>query len=383
MIALFFGELTAVFSPSNHKRSHGPVLLNHKRFRRWILVFGAVPVFSGLITLTSSWLVFGNVITHAQDLKLARVEKGIQMYAGTPFFFLAKYLLLLQGFSYAGCILGALYQRTVAQRYWLPVLLPVLGTIMFDLGWGARTHIFSVMLIFIAVEFFVPTRPARDFSWSSTKKRAKTSKILALLVIVSGILLMNIIGRNIHKQKTYEVKGRNLPFSLVQFVDYLAGPLVGFDQTLDDNPRTWGRISFWGVEKWLRMLRIEPYSVPPPSQLLDWEKQYIRIQSNNDWYRVVNTWSWLRFLYSDFGIFGLVMIPFLLGLIATLSAKKWMAQNHAFPSLLLCTVCYIIILRSPLKMLFRNSDIVFAMILLFIAGMRIRKSPKPYIRIIF
>ncbi len=344
--------------------------------RRWTLACGLIALLAGLIVFAASWLTFGNVFSHARELKTARTSQGLAMYGGTPLGLPAKYCSLLLGASYPAVILGTLQLIVVNRKAWYGVLLPLAGTVLYDCGWGSRSHIFDMLLLFFLLSVFLPL-PQAALQWKHgarqlAKKAAKPGKILLVLVLAGGIFVMNTIGEKTRETKTRAVGNLSLPLSVVQVIDYNIGTLIGFDSTIDDtSERTWGRMSFFGIEQWLRLLRIVPESIPVPEQLVSWEHQYVRYQPDYHWRRAGNVFTWLRYIYSDFGVPGLFILPFFVGFLASRFIIKALSRSDGLAALLFASLWYIILLRSSTIFMFRNDAFVFAMFLIFCAGRRI------------
>jgi len=372
MIALFFGEATALFmrfDPSRIK-NHQLRPLDHQRLKICVIGCGVLSIAAGLFTFSSSLVIFGRFWSSDADImKVYRTTVGIGMFAETPIGLLSKYSLLMQGFSYSGCILGSLYMKSVNPRYWFGVFMPILGVSLFDIGWGSRAHIYDVLLMYFSIQLLIPMgegfRVRKSRIGVGTKKRIA----LGLLILLTTGTIMNLIGESTRREQKRNIGGISAPLSFLQFIDYNAGNLVSFDKTIDQNPSTWGRMSFGGIEQWLRLLRLIPPSIPYPSQMVEWEEEYVRIETSNWYLRSLNTYSWLRYLYSDFGVIGLLLIPYIIGFVAAKNARKTsLTGNYAFQATIIMVTCYVVLLRSPNIMLFRNENFVLGVIILSIGS---------------
>lgn len=370
LLFIFVGEFIAFTLPSHSRKGIVETIkVNERSFHRWILILGGISLFSGAIFFLASYLVFGH-FWQSGDLKImknARTAMGISMYSGSFLMIFAKYSILLQGATYSAAVLGGLYLRLVNSRCWYAIVLPLFGAILFDLSRGSRSRTYDVLIIYVLVYFFVPLLPQK----MRIRKKKKGKVLVVVVLLLLGGFVMNMIGVHSRETKYMDVNNYQIPFSLVQFIDYNAGNLISFDQTLDDNELTWGRLSFWGIEQWGRLLRLVPRSLPYPTQLIDWEMVYIKLQPDFWYKRSLNTYSWLRYLYSDFGVIGLIILPFILGFISTRFAVRWVGRLNALPALTMLTLCYFIILRSPGSMMFRNEVFVFGVGLLYFASRRI------------
>lgn len=370
LVAIFSGEITAFTTFRRVAKSEW--VSRMKAFWPWSTVFGMITLFAGVVTFAASWMAFGNVITHAQALKLARVAMGPGMYSGTPLAFVAKYASILLGAFFPATVFGALRLRLTGQKAWKGLALTFVGVVLFDLGWGSRVNTFYFVLLFLMTMFVLPlpkvVRTQKFEAEKHTANKKKKGRILVIgTIVIVAYLAMNIIGIKTRHTSTLFVGNRELPFSLVQLIDYNIGTLSGFDQTLDENTeRTWGRMSFFGFEQWLRLFRVIPRSVAVPSQLEDWQYEYVTYMADGSWTRPGNVYTWLRYLYSDFGVGGLVVIPFLIGWLATRAVARGLSRNSLGSLSLVCAL-YFTILISGSIIPFKNESFVFGIVLAYCA----------------
>lgn len=341
--------------------------IDAKKLKFLVLFFGFFSVLLGLILLFSAFQIYGNVLLHGKILKDSRSVQGTSIFAGATFYFIIKYLGILRGVFFSATILGALYILLINRKYWLGIVLPLSGAILFCLGWGSRSSIFTVFLILLAVFVCAPIKkPFNIFSG----RGIKFMFLVIILIIIPVIYSMDRIGTATREKQTLNVNGVNLPFSIVQFVNYNVGTINCFDSTIDDNPCTYGRMSFAGIEHWLYLFRIIPRSVDKPDSYYNWEYEYPYMSP----YFRGNTYSWLRYLYSDFGILGLFIVPWLITFIGTLSAFKFHEYSNKIGLLIIYIICTLIYLRSNMLMWFRDDYFIFMLFVLYFTTKII--SPK-------
>ena len=374
LIAIFIAEFLALSASGRIVPKEW--VFRRDALRRWTLFCGMVTLFAGMVVFVSSWISFGNVFRHAIELKLSRTGIGLNMYSGTPFALPAKYSSIILGASYPAIILGALQLRLVNRKAWLGIVMPMAGTLLYDMGWGSRSHIYDVVVLLITVYFLVPL-PGSATPWKHIRKRLKrkinlSGKLLIVVLLAGCIFAANVIGEKTRGVNTLSAGDLVLPFSILQLIDYHVAVLIGFDDTIDDTTeRTWGRVSFAGFEQWLRLFRIIPRSIPLPKQLADWEDQYVRYQPDYLWWRSGNVFTWLRSLYSDFGVLGLFLFPFFVGWFATRSAISAVAEPRGLRAVTFVCIWYLVLVRSQMIVMFRNEYFVFGFLLLYYAGSRI------------
>ena len=379
VLAIFLGEFLALIpywltgrTPQKEWRYHSRTL------RQWSVSCGALTLFAGGVTLLASWMSVGNVFTHAQELKLARVAMGTGVHSGSALAPVAKYASILAGAFFPATVLGVLRWRLEGRKAWGGLALAFVGVILFDFGWGSRVSTFYFVLLFLTAMFLLPIPPVSRPEWPRKRRPMERRRVLRIVVAAAVLLVavtaLNTVGVKTREKSTLLVGERELPFSLVQLIDYNIGTLSAFDQKLDETTqRTWGRVTFFGFEQWLRLFRIIPRSVPIPAQLDVWQAEYVPILADGSWDRAGNVYTWLRYLYSDFGLAGLAIIPFLVGWLAARSVARGMARNNLWAVCLACAL-YFTVLTSGGASPFRSDSFVFGLVLSYVGARAITRS---------
>ena len=182
--------------------------------------------------------------------------------------------------------------------------------VVLDVSWGSRTLLLD-SFIMLAIFFLLTTSNKQK---SLGKKKYKKIVIFLFFIITFGFL--GQFFTDITRGEDKKIGDTNIPSGIGYLSLYYSQTLVTFDQTLNKNKPTYGLMSFGGLLNVLHLFRIYRnenlfiYDV-----MLDWEKDnpYFGLGS---WIKKANTYSWLRYLYSDFGVFGLILLPFILGFIS-------------------------------------------------------------------
>jgi oligosaccharide repeat unit polymerase len=354
VFSIFMGEVLAVLATGPFRRNEWH--LDPEALRRWSLFCGAVTLFAGAVTFAASWISVGNVFKHAQELKLARVSLGMAMHSGSALAPVAKYDSILLGAFFPATVLGVLRWRLEGRKAWGGVAMAFAGSVLFDFGWGSRVSIFYFVLLMPPV-----SRPEEPKKTRPRKSKKLLGIAVAILVLIVAVAAMNVVGVKTRERNTLYVGGQELPFSLVQLIDYNIGTLAAFDYTLDENKeRTWGRVTFFGFEQWLRLFRLIPRSVPIPPQLDIWQTEYVPILATGSWDRAGNVFTWLRFLYTDFGVAGLIAIPFVIGWAAARSTARGLARGKLWSICFACAL-YFTVLTSGGASPFRSDSFIFGL----------------------
>lgn len=378
LISMCFAESFLMFYNKKKEVYQLPKEINRNIFRRWVLFLGILTLYSGIMIFIASLIIFGKdwmLLGIGSQVKELRITEGLSMYTaaafeGTIFAGIVRYIDILQGASYGAIVLAIFYLKIIDHRYWIGILLPIVGSILYDIGNMSRSYTYNMILFLIAFQIVIPLKInylTQKNKLGKVKRNVKLYAFVALLCIIILYFLTNINKENMRDK----IGKSRITYSVEQYINYHAGNLVTFDKTLDQNSLTYGRMSFYSVEFWLRFFNIISRSERGPQQLWQWEYEYPEIHQYEK--GGLNTYSWLRYLYSDYGILGLFIIPFSLVFIAIICAIKY-KESSCIRWLALLSICYIAILRSPTIMLFRDPVYSFGLILLLISSIHIDSS---------
>lgn len=346
-----FGEAIAIKSwckQSFTKNCFEKKSIDLNKFKTVMIVLAITSLLVGFAIFYSSFQIYGNVIDNAQLIKEQRMTYGTMIHEGTTFGKISKFSDLLMGLLFATVILGGIYTTYLKRVALWPIVLPLIGSILYCFGWGSRSQVFTVLLIYISIFLIAPIK---NYNFISFFKTNRIFLVFFILVISVTIYLLNLIGTSTRQKETIIVNNIEMPFSFVQLVDYNIGILACFDKTIDDNKPTYGRMSFHGIEQWLRLLRIIPNSWALPEELIKWELEYPYMGEN----RRGNTYTWLKYLYSDFGLLGLFLIPLIISLIGTKAAFNYY-QSNDLKYLCINCICSLLFLRSTVIMWTRDEN---------------------------
>lgn len=205
-------------------------------------------------------------------------------------------------FSIGFVLLGVLLYFSRDRRrylYLLLFLLCMLGIGLLNLSRKeVMVNVLFLVLSYVVMHGAYRTRETADVA------RSLLSPFLAL------VLLFVLIDLLLDKSGTYDRGGRLEGF-LFSLYWYIASPLAAFGEFLTDRQEAWslGQSLFFPLHKWLHRL-----DLAGPSELAVFgEKVYIPY--------VANVYSYLRNVYEDFGVFGIAIVPYLLGWAAAVARR--------------------------------------------------------------
>jgi len=187
-----------------------------------------------------------------------------------------------------------------------------------------------------------------------------------MIIALSGLLFVGQIITTSTRMANYkQIGGMTLPYGIAQVIDYYTSPIVSFDLTLDDNPTTYGFMSFGGILDWMYMLRIFRVDNFYIYGIMEtWEMQNPMHSYSGD---RGNVYSCLRYFYSDFGFLGLFIFPFFTGFLSAVFAERSIPKSiDGFFNTCWLSYCYYIVFRSPQGFPMRNGYIILSIILIML-----------------
>jgi oligosaccharide repeat unit polymerase len=328
------------------------------QFVRWNLII------SSLFTLSLFAAVsvkYGNILNGAvaESLKLQRVQTGTDYIKGTILSPIATYAEPAKVFLYVALFLIipiSVRFRKIAIVMFFSV---VVNALIFDVSWGSRTTIFDVVYA-IYVILIINSRVVNN-----PKVKDNIKKYFGLLLVLL-IGFADLITALTRPDKKAEIAGVTVPFSFYQFVTYNTSSVVAFAADVEhDKESSYGLLT---LTPWIDLLyRLKIYR---NDNLFVYEIRN-RFERHEGYISEIvetpNTYSWLKYLWVDFGVFGVSIVPFLLGLIGGVAAKTIsQARDAPISAYLSITIVYLTVMRSPVIWLLRSEWIQFAPIIIYL-----------------
>ena len=153
--------------------------------------------------------------------------------------------------------------------------------------------------------------------------------ILSLLVLV--IVIIGVLILRIDFSKVDRVNYSNLiSYALGSVTSYISGEIVALDKYLSTfRDYSYGKVLFQNIIKWFVRLGIYDEST-----LVSYYFNFVKVSKLHQ----VNTFTYIRPLFEDFGLPGIFFIPYMLGIISGFFYKKIFKK---FSFKLLCINTYI------------------------------------------
>jgi len=321
----------------------------HRRFNRLLYIF----YLTGMLGLILLYREVTNFFTLSQLLDPFTLRQLRQMFiedriGGRSI----QYLLLCSEISLIFSFFYAIYFK----KGYLRVVLFFLPMLFYSLLSTSRSetfmYIFDLCGTFVFIRFFVKNEPIKKYVFV----------IFPLLLIASfggiGFLLFKVLKftRHIDTQNILEIQS-------FMFYHYIASPIGALNELLLEEPH----ILEYGKNIFAPMLRFLQYFIddidsPPMRQA------FVHIPYKT------NVYTYIRVIYKDFGLIGITMIPFFIGVIVS---SLWGRLSHAKDITFLpvsCHLAFVICMTTFEDLFFRTTPllkILFALLFLKIAGVRL------------
>lgn len=316
-----------------------------KLLMKLVVVLGII----GILVAVQNWYVllkkFGNVQTVLLNASLVykmRVQRTIEGQI--------PYLFTL---SYVAVFFAAVYSA-FKNKITLVTIIPFLGVILKEMSQSARAGILNAVLLFIST--FLIFR-----FFKSEKKRQKLSNKNLMLgtIILVALVIVSVTLVKITRVTNEKIKGASTQLNKLEtnaFVSptiylYFSGHIGTLDKVLKAEER-----SKLPAEKTLTMF----YSTIAKFDLVKRPKDHDKGYFIPVW---INTGTFLREIYSDYGIIGTLLVPYLLGLLTTIYWYRFMRTGN-FIDLVILAHLYVVIGFSFVIFSVRLATWVFPIILL-------------------
>lgn len=229
---------------------------------------------------------------------------------------------------------------------------------------GGRIEYIQIIVIIFFVYYclFDRIKQKRNFIFYSVLAGAF---VFAVLCYTSA--LRN--GQFGFSKQTWEVGSE---IALKQIQTYSAGPISAFDYGVNDNyvdkigGYQYGRITLTSLDR-LVCLFLRRIGLPAHDAMEAFAeiKQNLWIDIGEIRFNALYT-AFMPF-YLDFGIYGVIIIPFILGIVVR-SSIRWMYRNFNIYSIILVSILFYTMFRSVMDWNFYNSMDVVLLIFLYYKG---------------
>lgn len=277
----------------------------------------------------------------------------------------------LRGLISAGAVLSGFYLRVVSLRF-LPGYLAFIAAAIRDFGFLGRSEIISAMFLYL-VAGYLGQRVFLGISRVSFGQIRRWVLAVGLVVIII-FPIGDLLGKHELESSfatSREVLGFPIPSFLLSVSNRLAGPLPALDDALqeDDSTRFWGIATFYPLSRVVERLRVTAGAV-----LGSHDKEGLPVVEYTSDTRFVptpiNTYTWLRYFYDDFGFMGVLLVPYLVGFAASYLWVKLHARRSVV-LLIMVSLLYNVIFYSYGEWRLWNIYFVFGAFIAIVIGVMI------------
>ncbi len=335
-----------------------------------IALFISVAIFMAISSLFGNPFEEGN----GEAIKNARVAFGASFAGG------ASLLLKISGllkatifFSLFISISLSIYLKTRPPIILLISLL--IASVLYDASVGGRTLLFDYLILSL-LGLLIHKRLVNEKVKSKNNITGKLALLAIFVLGISGAILITDSTRDVSGSTLF---GYEVPYTLYQLALYYASPIVIFSQVINEpHPTTYGLSSFGGILGILNYMRITFENLWIYDIWTEWELSNPYFNSDS-YYSRGNTYSWLRYMYSDWGYLGCVIIP---SMVIHLGMKSiYICKRGSRESITLIPYYFIaafIIVKSPTMMIARNEETFMILIAVFLTSLflRLKFTPK-------
>ncbi len=368
-LAYLFGIITIflardVFSKNNIPFSDSLIADNifsddGRTIRLYLIIFSLL----GLLSAILHWMVlihkFGSitaVLIRANIIYRLRVQGEIKETV--------PYLLV---FSYAGIFLAGIY-TAYKNKLTFVATLPLIAVILKDMASVGRGGIFVGFLEFV-ISFFLFRHYIIARSKSIKQKLNKRNLVIAMIILltlfVASSTMIKIVRGNTESFKAStktlnKLKGGEvITPSIYLYFSSNIGVLSKYFFSGGENPY-FGENTFLPVYDFLSKFHVieHPNTYPKGYFIPMW----------------TNSATYLRDLHADFGFWGLILVPYLLGILTTFYWFRFY-EKHKFIDFVILVYLYLIISFSVFYMVTRSAIWFLSLIILvFITPILERKK---------
>lgn len=380
VIGVVFGTITSLgFSVL---KSSEPQKLNKIDLKRKIKIIQyatyILTILAGLTavaTFVAISNIFGNPFDegNGENIKSARVALGTSFAGGASLFLqLSGLVKSAIFFSLFMSLSISIYLQT-RPPYILMICL-LITAILYDAAVGSRTFLFDVLVL----SFLGFILHGRLVDTSFKNRKSSGSKIILIAVCFIGIGGGILITNSTRGFYNSTLLGIEVPYAIYQLALFYSSPIVLFSQVVNEpHPTTFGLSSFGGILGILNYMRITFENLWVYDIWTEWElsNPYFNYDS---FYSRGNAYSWLRYMYSDWGYFGCFIIPFMIVHLIMTSIYKFRSASRNSLILIPCYLLAVfIIIKSPTMMIGRNEETFIIAILIFLSSIFLRLSVSP------
>lgn len=248
--------------------------------------------------------------------------------------------------------------------------IPILSALLYDFATKGRGHTLNMLIFYgVALVWLSHRKNTAGFARGIPRKKMIGTAIIAVTVFAVAFSVMLSIGKS--RNPGWDVNSHvwaygkyEIPIVVAHSFNYLIGPLPSLNVVLNrEGPHKleFGRNTFYPIERiFVRYLGVTGFESGPISK-----EEYQRPVPNG-YSELHNTYSYLRYLWDDWGIAGVLLGPFLLAFGASWFYVKTL-KNSSVVAACFALIFANVVIQSPSLMNFTNHYILWTIPLFLVA----------------
>lgn len=324
------------------------------------------PVFILILLLSFLYVIsifskYLGAILFAQSISDARADNQLQELYGNAYYYIN--MLVLVPMATITTFLFAF--KTFEKRDWMWLVMGLFLLMYKSLG-GGRLGFLNIFIAIVFVGIYLTIQTKKDGSFIKRYSRFLIMGVLAIgLYFLIGLVTAGRKGDVSMSKHAFE---ENQETTNMHFYNYYVTPLVAFDYSINNNLVEkqggfhYGALTFNCVEEafYIVLHKLGFNYNRPIAEYGDLiQENYINLGSMN-WNAL---YTWCNFFYFDLGVFGLILFPFLIGLLVRKIINYFYKKSNVFSASLL-VLAYYVITMSMVSFYFSGFSSFFTLILL-------------------
>lgn len=343
----------------------------HRTFDSQINALQSSKIFRGILCIallyvSSMFVRFYQEVMVANALVDVRNDFYSGELLGQGFSFVNTYFLI----PFQGFILGVFGYMTFFKRNWVWLLLGAY-IIMYSLLSAGRNEFANILLILVFFALCVK----RLSSINSFRNYSVFAILILCAYLTMGFLTGNRSDNSGHLKDTL-VEG--IKETNIHIMAYLGGPVVAFDYALNSNLREecggfqYGVMTFASVDEIIFVVEVILNKVMgggTRQRAISEVGTYL----HDNYIDVGTPWRWnalytsCMYYYLDFGTIGVLLLPFIWGILVRLSIR-WLYKYRSFLFLILLSIVFYTLINSFQRFfLYRMSQLLLLIGLYYFA----------------
>ncbi len=260
---------------------------------------------------------------------------------------------------------GALAGFMLSLREWKNVTLyiPLLAAIVWSFAYSGRSSLLIVGITYFA-GYFLGTKVGWRRRSYNVRKLVYVAVLLVIFFLISSYIYSNRGGVSYSALQESQYANYSVDPLTFAYYKYLTGPIAAFNYYVQhfDGQYSFGTSIFYPVFHQVEKLGL--INLPFKQGIY---MQAVAVPLN------INIFTYLRAMYTDFGLAGVFIFPFLIGFI-TSRLYIGLLSRPSVNRLILLAFFYVLIVTSPYEYMLFQSSTWFAILVVMFLVMLMQKK---------